>query len=218
MTGIMHGVMLPSLSIGISITFSTWLLSGWDRRDWAATFGLCRETVGGVKSVCLHALRHSARRMGIDARSGRQVDLGEVSEMIDIVRLGLMAGLSFDAALGLYCDGRSGRLARRLELALFSWRSGLTSREDELLMAARDMGVQELEVFAVAVVQAIELGAPLAETLRGQGEEMRGAYRAEIEGRIERAPVKLLIPTGTLILPALLLSILGPLLAAGGMI
>ena len=34
---------------------------------------------------------------------------------------------------------------------------------------------------------------------------------------IERAPVKLLIPTGTLILPALLLSILGPLLGAGGM-
>ena len=31
------------------------------------------------------------------------------------------------------------------------------------------------------------------------------------------APVKLLIPTGTLILPALLLSILGPLLGAGGM-
>ncbi len=35
---------------------------------------------------------------------------------------------------------------------------------------------------------------------------------------LERAPDKLLIPTATLILPALLLSILGPLLAAGGMI
>ena len=46
---------------------------------------------------------------------------------------------------------------------------------------------------------------------------MRAAHRAEVERRIERAPVKLIIPTGTLILPALLLSILGPLLAAGGM-
>ena len=47
--------------------------------------------------------------------------------------------------------------------------------------------------------------------------EIRAAHRAAVEREIERAPVKLLIPTGTLILPALLLSILGPLLGAGGM-
>ena len=45
----------------------------------------------------------------------------------------------------------------------------------------------------------------------------RANNSAEVEREIERAPVKLLIPTGTLILPALLLSILGPLLGAGGM-
>lgn len=77
--------------------------------------------------------------------------------------------------------------------------------------------MRALETFAIAVSQALELGAPLAETLEGQGREMRAAHRAEVERRIERAPVKLIIPTGTLILPALLLSILGPLLAAGGM-
>lgn len=31
-----------------------------------------------------------------------QVSLGEVSEMIDVVRLGLSAGLSFDAALEVF--------------------------------------------------------------------------------------------------------------------
>lgn len=61
------------------------------------------------------------------------------------------------------------------------------------------------------------LGAPLAETLAAQSREIRAAHRAAVEREIERAPVKLLIPTGTLILPALLLSILGPLLGAGGM-
>ncbi|MFQ7392664.1 MAG: hypothetical protein ACLRM9_04870 [Collinsella aerofaciens] len=60
-------------------------------------------------------------------------------------------------------------------------------------------------------------GAPLAETLAAQSREIRAAHRAAVEREIERAPVKLLIPTGTLILPALLLSILGPLLGAGGM-
>ena len=61
------------------------------------------------------------------------------------------------------------------------------------------------------------VGAPLAETLAAQSREIRAAHRAAVEREIERAPVKLLIPTGTLILPALLLSILGPLLGAGGM-
>ena len=65
--------------------------------------------------------------------------------------------------------------------------------------------------------QALALGAPLAETLAAQSREIRAAHRAAVEREIERAPVKLLIPTGTLILPALLLSILGPLLGTGGM-
>ena len=62
-----------------------------------------------------------------------------------------------------------------------------------------------------------ELTRLCAETLAAQSREIRAAHRAAVEREIERAPVKLLIPTGTLILPALLLSILGPLLGAGGM-
>ena len=85
-------------------------------------------------------------------------------------------------------------------------------------MALRHLAdVRALETFAITVGQALALGAPLAETLAAQSREIRAAHRAAVEREIERAPVKLLIPTGTLILPALLLSILGPLLGAGGM-
>ena len=143
--------------------------------------------------------------------------LGEVSEMIDVVRLGLSAGLSFDAALEMYCDARDTALSKRMKRALLSWRMGTGTREDELMAVARDMGVRALESFAVSVGQALALGAPLTDTLAGQSREIRAAHRAAVEREIERAPVKLIIPTGTLILPALLLSILGPLLAAGGM-
>ena len=43
---------------------------------------------------------------------------------------------------------------------------------------------------------------------------MRCARRAEVQERIEKAPIKMLVPTGTLILPAMLLAVLGPLLAS----
>ena len=146
-----------------------------------------------------------------------QVSLGEVSEMIDVVRLGLSAGLSFDAALEIFCANRRSVLAVRLERACMAWQVGVGTREAELLAAARDLDVRALETFAITVGQALALGAPLAETLAAQSREIRAAHRAAVEREIERAPVKLLIPTGTLILPALLLSILGPLLGAGGM-
>lgn len=143
--------------------------------------------------------------------------LSEASEMIDVIRLGLSAGLSFDAALDVYCENRSSALALRMAEAKASWQMGLSGREDALRSVADDVGLRVLESFAATVGQALSLGAPLAETLAGMSREIRAAHRSEVERRIERTPVKLLIPTGTLTLPALLLSILGPLLAAGGM-
>lgn len=206
-----------AVACAIAMAVCAWLMLGWERREIASMLASGRALMEReVRLVALLA-RNAARRLGLSALE-EGVSLGDVSELVDIVRLGLSAGLSFDAALGLYYDGRSGALAERMARARLSWQAGISTREDELLAAARDLGVRELESFAMAVGQAIELGAPLADTLLGQGREIRAAHRAEVERQIERAPVKLLIPTGTLILPALLLSILGPLLAAGGMI
>lgn len=153
-----------------------------------------------------------------DRDAGASVTLGEVSEMIDVVRLGLSAGLSFDASLELYCSQRHSVLAARLSQAMLAWRVGAGTREEELVRAARELDVKALDSFAIAVAQTLALGAPLADVLAVQGREIRASHRAQVEREIERAPVKLLIPTGALILPALLLSILGPLMAASGMV
>lgn len=171
-----------------------------------------------ARDLARRAVDAAAARFGIRDADARRPTLGEVAEMTDVIRLGLTAGLSFDAALGLYCENRAGALSRRMARARLSWQMGMGTREDELMAAALDLGVRPLESFATAVGQALGLGAPLAATLAAQGREMRAAHRAEVERQIEQASVKLLIPTGTLILPALLLSIVGPLLAASGMI
>lgn len=197
---------------------STWLLTGFPREEACRVGRAAWALLRREAALACRIFHGAARRLGLGEDSGPAVTLGDVSEMVDIVRLGLTAGLSFDAALGLYCEGCSGALPERLARARLSWQTGAGGREEELLRAAGNLGVRALESFAVAVGQALELGAPLADTLRDQGREIRAAHRAEVERQIERAPVKMLIPTGTLILPALLLSILGPLLAAGGMI
>lgn len=211
-------IAIPVVASGSLATISAFLFLGWGSDDRRLTCIRWAQTLRRDGARLVASLEAVVRRvLRVEAPSRASATLSEVSEMIDIVRLGLSAGLSFDAAVGMYCDGRSGGLSTRLAQARVSWQSGLTTREEELQAVAHETGLRALEVFAVAVSQALELGAPLSETLEGQSREIRAAHRAEVECQIERAPVKLLIPTGTLILPALLLSILGPLLAASGM-
>ncbi len=165
----------------------------------------------GEEAARLRALVSGARH------AGGAVAAREVSDMVDVVRLGLRAGLTFDAALDLFCAHRATPLSQRMRQAQFSWQVGLATREDALREAARELRVPALGVFGATVCQALAFGAPVSDALLAQSREIREANRAEIERAIERAPVKILIPTGTLILPALLLAILGPLLSASGM-
>lgn len=203
----------------LALVFALWSAAAW---TLCGTELHPRDARAAARSlwgrIPVFALVRGALARVRDGRSQDAVSLGDVSEMVDIVRLGLLAGLSFDASLSLYCESGHGLLAREMDRARMSWQMGLCSREAALRRVAGEVGVRQLESFAAAVDQAYVLGAPLADTLAQQAAEMRSAHRAEVERDIERAPVKLLIPTGTLILPALLLSILGPLLAGGGML
>ena len=75
-----------------------------------------REVVLVIAAGCSMIDTLTARMKGaIGAGGSARVSLGEVSEMIDVVRLGLSAGLSFDAALEIFCANRRSVLAVRLE-------------------------------------------------------------------------------------------------------
>lgn len=215
----MNGEVLLLGGIGASVSFASWFAMSWRGGDRAWLIQVIRRGVEGMRLeasrvwLALAALVPSRRK-----EDERCVSLADVALMIDVIRLGLMAGLSFDAALELYCTHQAGALPKRMNRARLSWQMGIGSRGGELEHAAHDLHERALESFAVAVEQALSVGSPLSETLAAQSREIRAAHRASIEREIERTPVKLLIPTGTLILPALLLSIVGPLLAASGMI
>ncbi|MBP3892613.1 MAG: type II secretion system F family protein [Atopobiaceae bacterium] len=145
---------------------------------------------------------------------GRSECLRQMPVMLDVVTLGLSAGLSFDSALELYCQRYDNSLSRSLGAAMMSWRLGTESRDEALEGMARRMGVSSLERFAGVVSQALAFGSPLAATLEQQAQAIREEQRAQMEEVIEQIPVKMLIPLGTLIVPAMLLAILGPLLGA----
>lgn len=90
------------------------------------------------------AVRVLVRRMAGDQSHAHQANLGDVSEMTDIVRLGLLAGLSFDAALAMYCENKRGVLPEAMNRARMSWQMGLCSREAALVEVADTVGCASL--------------------------------------------------------------------------
>lgn len=83
---------------------SVFVATGLDRADARKIAGTCkREAVLVAAAGRSVADALTARVKGaVGAGGPARVSLGEVSEMIDVVRLGLSAGLSFDAALEIF--------------------------------------------------------------------------------------------------------------------
>lgn len=62
------------------------------------------------------------------------------------------------------------------------------------------------------MVRSLRFGSSLAGSLEAAAAEARAEHRARLEERVAKAPVKMMMPTGALILPAMLLLVLGPVL------
>ena len=158
---------------------------------------------------------HMRRGGEARARAGdRSRCLDELPELIDVVALGMSAGISFDAALGIYCDKYDTMLADELSDAMQSWELSLTTRSEALRVLASRLDVPAFTTFVDTATESLAFGAPLTKALGEQAQAVRRARRADVQERIEKAPIKMLVPTGTLILPAMLLAVLGPLLAS----
>lgn len=154
-----------------------------------------------------------ARRSELVARR-RAACLGELPVLLDVVTLGLSAGLSFDASLELYCARYHNELSDAFSEAMLGWRIGARGREEALWDLAEELGVTALRRFASVVGESLAFGTPLAEALERQAQAIRDEQRSQVEEEIERVPVKMLVPLGTLIVPAMFLAILGPLMGS----
>lgn len=150
-------------------------------------------------------------------RRARQMERS-LSEMLDVVALGMRSGLSFDRSLLLYTDYFDTYLADSFRGAHRQWSCGLASREDALRGVAASYASALLARVIENVIRSLRFGSSLADELEDAAHEARSSYRAQKQEQVAKAPVKMMIPTGVLILPAMLLLILGPVLLelAGG--
>lgn len=135
--------------------------------------------------------------------------LSDLPDALDMLTVCVEAGLGFDAALAQVARNSPGPLAAEFARALQEMQIGL-SRSQALRGMVSRTTVLELRAFVSALVQASELGIPVARVLREQALEMRVRRRQRAEERAQKVPVKIMFPLITCLFPALLVIVVGP--------
>ena len=135
-----------------------------------------------------------------------------LSEMLEVVVLGLQSGLSFERAFRLYPRYFESELGRSMARVANRWDTGLVSREQALRTLEEEYASPLLSRAVGSMVRSLRLGTSIAEALEASAVEARAAHRARMEERVAKVAVKMMLPVGTLILPAMLLLVLGPVM------
>jgi tight adherence protein C len=140
----------------------------------------------------------------------RQTDmLLQLPDALDLLTISVEAGLGFDAALAKVVEKMEGPLINEFRQALAEIRMG-RARRDALRDVAARADVQPVTNFIGAIVQAEQLGVPIAKVLQIQSQQLRIERRQRAEEAAAKAPVKMLFPMVGCIFPTIFIVILGP--------
>jgi tight adherence protein C len=133
----------------------------------------------------------------------------QLPDALDLLTISVEAGLGFDAALAKVVEKMDGPLVNEFRQALAEIRMGRTRRESLRDVASR-ADAQPITNFIGAIVQAEQLGVPIAKVLQIQSQQLRVERRQRAEEAAAKAPVKMLFPMVGCIFPTIFIVILGP--------
>jgi len=145
---------------------------------------------------------------------GRQHEVVRaMPDALDMLTIGVEAGLAFESALLVVGQKWDNALTREFSRSVAEMRVGVP-RDEALQRMAERVGVQELTTFVAILVQSSLLGVSISEVLHTQAAEMRLRRRQRAEELARQAGIKMIFPLTFLIFPAMLVVILGPSLPA----
>jgi tight adherence protein C len=178
----------------------------------AVTFGqgmpaskaLMYTAVGGVLGYLLPGMW-----LGQQIKKRKHNILKALPDALDLLTISVEAGLAFDLALTRVADKWDNELSKEFKRALTDTRLG-RSRRDALKEMAQRTGVDDVQTFVAAIIQAEQLGVSIGKILRIQSDQMRIRRRQRAEEAAHKAPILMLIPMAFLIFPSLFVVILGP--------
>ena len=145
-----------------------------------------------------------------DLGGKRQKELGRsLPDVLDALVIGVEAGLGLDAAMAQVAANLTGPMPSEVHRVLQEMKIGI-ARTDALRSLSARTTVRELQSLVTAVVQAGELGVPIADVLREHARAQRTKRRQRAEEQAQKVPIKLLFPVLFCLFPVIFVVILGP--------
>ena len=147
--------------------------------------------------------------LGRKGRARSMAMILQLPDALDLLTISVEAGLGFDAALAKVVEKMDGPLVDEFRQALAEVRMG-RARRDALRDVADRADAQPVSNFIGAIIQAEQLGVPIAKVLQIQSNQLRIERRQRAEEAAAKAPVKMLFPMVGCIFPTIFIVILGP--------
>jgi tight adherence protein C len=150
-----------------------------------------------------------------DSVVNRRVDerqkeiLKTLSDTLDLLTISVEAGLSLNASIAQVVQNVPGVLSSEFARMLQEIQLGVPRSEAFRHLADRT-DVNELNAFALAMIQADVFGVSIASVLRTQAQQLRIKRRQAAEQKAQQTPVKIVFPLVLCVLPALFVVIVGP--------
>src|SRR5690606_27218659 len=145
------------------------------------------------------------------ARSRQRAIARALPDGLDMLTIGVQAGLAFESALLRVGEQWDNALTQEFRRAVNEMRVG-TSRSDALEHMVQRTGVEELATFVGVLIQSNQLGVSISQVLQTQAEQMRIKRRQQAEERAQQAAIKIVVVLVFFVFPTPFIVLLGPAL------
>ena len=201
--GNLNPVMFSGIRIALAVILLL-LFSFVTFRTMAFFQALMYTAIGGALGYLLPGIW-----LGQQIKKRKKNIVKALPDALDLLTISVEAGLAFDSALQRVTEKWENELSKEFKRVLTDTRLG-RARRDALKDMAQRCGVDDVQTFTAAVIQAEQLGVSIGKILRIQADQMRVRRRQRAEEAAQKAPIKMLFPMVFLIFPALFVVILGP--------
>lgn len=130
-------------------------------------------------------------------------------DALDMLTIGVEAGLAFESALLRVGDQWDNALSQEFRRVVSEMRVGVPRNEALRHMAERT-DCEDLRTFVAVLIQSNQLGVSISQVLHTQADQMRIKRRQHAEEKAHAATVKIVLVLVVFIFPSLFIVILGP--------
>jgi tight adherence protein C len=135
-------------------------------------------------------------------RRQRKIE-SELPDFLDVLAITVTAGLGFRSAMERVGETLEGPLSEEVRRTLRRMDVGVRRRQAFVELRERNPRSATMGLFVTAIVQAEELGAPLADTLNQLASDMRREFSQQARRRAARAAPQVSLIITMIIMPAI---------------